>query len=828
MQDQVTEPAPKRAFKWGFASAGGVILLMCIVGQVAGELLSRWPSMRGFLRAIGAFSGHGRFEGGVFEAMVLRDWLFGAFLIAAVAVAWFHRASILRFFRTMQTGVMLITLATVAVLIGVLVPQIESFEDPEQRVTSVNRAEELSKFRWAEGYFFYHLKHLYGIGMPSADLPPEALEGLDRFGRIYGAEEQRNREVAMRSAFTGQATTDAIEAFIARNRQTLDTAFDICTRLEFNRTYKSAWFATLLWMLGMGVLANSFRYPLRVLFSAEKAGFAVTHAGMLIMLGGGLVSNLFTDRGILELRLGGAAEDTYYRHYRIDKRMRMPFGVKLDHFARKEWKAIDVHFLDSKLTSRVPRYTVWPGRRIPLDWQPDAAGEPVPKIEILVREVHDHAKVVESTIVEGPADDRGPALAVAQFDAPATGGEESHGHGPSAPAGRTSLLMAPEFSSKPWVDPAGKFRLAAAHKVEASTVFPAEGDDAIATFEVDVLSAGQATPKTMRVRMDDRLELDGGYQIHVRAATRNFKPGRDTIDRGPGDPLPLAEQADGYRAVWIDVVPPGDKEPERRLVTEDDPVDNGLQENFKYKEVVVRMQWDHWSEVGAPRFVFLWDKTGASRLAAQSGGEKSVAIGEELDLPGDTVVVLKGVYQRARPKWSLEFTPPKIDPDGFDSSFYARDARGLVVDVISNPRTPEESVETLRLASIPNSPVDFWKSGDGRMVIQFLENTEGFPFDWRSVLSIVETDANGVQYTVDCGTPKEREIRVNDYFTYKGYRFFQTNANANDPEYSGIGVVYDPGIEIVLLGMYTIIAGTVLAFLVRPIVRARRRAEASA
>ena len=38
-----------------------------------------------------------------------------------------------------------------------------------------------------------------------------------------------------------------------------------------------------------------------------------------------------------------------------------------------------------------------------------------------------------------------------------------------------------------------------------------------------------------------------------------------------------------------------------------------------------------------------------------------------------------------------------------------------------------------------------------------------------------------------------------------------------------MGVVFDPGIPIVLAGMYAIIAGTVLAFLVRPIVRSRRR-----
>jgi hypothetical protein len=72
---------------------------------------------------------------------------------------------------------------------------------------------------------------------------------------------------------------------------------------------------------------------------------------------------------------------------------------------------------------------------------------------------------------------------------------------------------------------------------------------------------------------------------------------------------------------------------------------------------------------------------------------------------------------------------------------------------------------------------------------------------------------------------------VNDYFYYRGYRFFQTNAIPELPTYSGIGVVYDPGIPIVLFGMYTIILGTVLAFTVRPIAEAygkRARAKGAA
>ena len=91
-----------------------------------------------------------------------------------------------------------------------------------------------------------------------------------------------------------------------------------------------------------------------------------------------------------------------------------------------------------------------------------------------------------------------------------------------------------------------------------------------------------------------------------------------------------------------------------------------------------------------------------------------------------------------------------------------------------------------------------------------------------------EPDWTGPLRRVDRGSPRDREIRVNDYFTEAGFRFFQTNAIPEIPTYSGIGVVYDPGIEPVLFGMYTIILGTVLAYILRPIVKSRRERRKTA
>ncbi|HUR28591.1 MAG TPA: hypothetical protein VM509_10420, partial [Planctomycetota bacterium] len=378
-------------------------------------------------------------------------------------------------------------------------------------------------------------------------------------------------------------------------------------------------------------------------------------------------------------------------------------------------------------------------------------------------------------------------------------------------------------------DPAGKFRLGASHGGDARAMFPAEGDQAFATLWIDVRTAGLELPQPYRIRLGDRLELPKGYHVTVHAATRDYRPGRDSAEKGPGDARPLAEQPDGFRAVWLEIESSDGREPERRLISEiTDPVDNGDQQDFHFSEVVVHLRWDRWTEAGSPRFVLSWDATGNAQLLPESGAGVAVHVGDTLDLPGETKLVLKGLFERARLEKSIEFIPGRVEADGFDPSFYESDARGIVLDVVHFPRTSKQTVETVRLATSGEARANLWQSGDDRIAIQFVENDEGFPFDWRSLLKVVEKDAAGNSHVVDCGTPKEREIRVNDYFKYKGYRFFQTNADPKRPGYSGIGVVYDPGIEFVLLGMYTIIAGTVLAFIVRPIVRAQKRAKVNA
>jgi len=111
--------------------------------------------------------------------------------------------------------------------------------------------------------------------------------------------------------------------------------------------------------------------------------------------------------------------------------------------------------------------------------------------------------------------------------------------------------------------------------------------------------------------------------------------------------------------------------------------------------------------------------------------------------------------------------------------------------------------------------------GHQRMVfLRFREerNKQALPVEWRSKITLLKADSQGHLAPVHAG-----EIRVNDYLHYEGYRFFQTSHDPNDPLYSGIGVVYDPGLELVLTGLWMVMLGVATVFLVTPLFTRQHR-----
>lgn len=804
----MTAPKRPKARRLGFLATAAVVLGVVSVGEVVGRLAAGLP---------------GRIAAG---APVAKDWLLLAFLFCSGGWAFLSREAIVRFLRSMHTAVVLVALTLMAVAIGVLVPQIDGFEDPEQRVTAENYDDQYDAFRWAEGYFLYHLMHLYGIGMPEAEIPAPALASLDRFGERYGLEERDNRLKRMRAAFTGQAKTREIREFIEGHDAALRRAFDVATALDLNRTYKSSWFFTLLALLGTGIFMNTFTGPPKSWFRLQRVGFFVTHCGMMTLLVGGAISKFNTARGIMHLDLRQPPTDRFDLFFDRHKPARLPFHVGLERFARKEWKQVMVEFPEEGFSTRPPTYTLWPGREIDLDYREGEDGEMRPGVRLRVASLYDRARV-ETRLSEVPEGGDAEGLVVGPLAELTVRTPDPHG----GEALEQVVRRVPGLDRyRTLSDPLWRFRLGTSFDREGpgerAAAFPPD-DGRLGVLWVRDQVGADATDRPLPIRLGETVEAPGGYRVEIREAIPNY-----VVDESTGtvvrDGRPLAEQRPDNPAVVCWITPDDGGEPERRVVRENlDAVSAGLQAGYEYSELVLFLEWDEWVAPGPPRYLLHWGSEDGPLLVGEEGEVTPVHLGEPLALESETRVVPRALYERASFDHEVRFEPSApADPGQVDPDFYSHDPRGLALDVVHDPGTADERVE--RVDMVTDGLAATWTAADGHLRLTFFENTAMMPFEWRSVLSIHERGPDGELQRVDTGSERASEIRVNDYFYWKGYRFFQTNADPDFPTYSGIGVVYDPGIPVVLAGMYTIIAGTVLAFIVRPIVRARRRKERAA
>ena len=261
-QTPSTPPKPpgRKFFRWGFLSASLVILGLIVLGEAIGRQSERAQVMLSDTDSLGA-----------------KEWaslgVQGLFLLCSLGLALLQWRSVRNFLLHIKVGTSLVAITTAGVMAGVLVPQIDGFEDPEMRVTEQNYEEQYQAFAYAESYFLYHLTHLYGIGGPDeeAKQPPGGwapLEAkLENFGRKYGREEQKNREKEMHAAFANRAKMPYItggtvvedgkqvyvQGFVRDNEGFLRGFFDVSTALNLNRAYKSYWFKTLMILLAISV-----------------------------------------------------------------------------------------------------------------------------------------------------------------------------------------------------------------------------------------------------------------------------------------------------------------------------------------------------------------------------------------------------------------------------------------------------------------------------------------------------------------------------------------------------------------------------------------------
>jgi hypothetical protein len=235
---------------------------------------------------------------------------------------------------------------------------------------------------------------------------------------------------------------------------------------------------------------------------------------------------------------------------------------------------------------------------------------------------------------------------------------------------------------------------------------------------------------------------------------------------------------------------------------------------------------------------------GAPALQATVGGAtRWLAPGQELATPDGALAVLFGWTRPAAPEGALtavlvsgaERKVVVHRADGETEQPYAPDLAILGGAVRLGPLY-EHASRTVEYGTASkawrNPAVAIEVQQEGLPREQLLSTTQGSAFLLAPTRALVfEKRDNEVKAFVSHVTARQgaatarRSIAVNDPMTFGGWTLYQVNYNPEDPTYSGLEAVYDPGVPWVFAGFALISLGVFYMFYVEP--RLKRAAAAA-
>ncbi len=711
-----------------------------------------------------------------------------AFGVSAVLFLLLNLQAVAAAFRSVKVGVTVLVFLFTGSCLGVLFKQADPYAGPVD-TTWDSEADTWSdpttrsfydEFAGAQAFFTYHLLHPMGWGLPDGNPPESALDSTAKVAGARGPEIAKSMRIGMAQAFAAQARRREVIEHLDGNRAAYRALFRFACSLDFVRAYRSDWFTSLCCLLFGVVLTQAIVRRNRGLLRVEMLGFTCAHLGVMTVLAGGGYSRLTEVRGILPLKIGQSADQFF--DYDGGRPRPLPFAVRLEDFHADYRPVLDVWLPGVDAEVRHPAYPMRDGVRILLDRDPEGRAQR----RLLVQEVVGRAQIVPRLVEAEPGEAAHPVLELEDPD-----GGSLYRLAGASPA---DLFLSPDNAFKV------RFLWEPDEAALAAALREARTDR---TGDVVVTVAGEEAVRVPAVR--GSAAVHGDVRVEVLDVTGNFKLTNDpTTGRTARVPMPadLGAYAHEQPAVEVQVSRDGVPEPRTRFVFA--RFDLGShQVSYAYEEVAVRLTWDEWLSPTRSRYLLVGREDGSEWIDAASGSSQPVAW-ETVVLPG-----LRPLRVLGQAAFRADITQ---HPDS--EEFFHHDPAS--VEIRYERRSPGSSewlpAGTVRLAT--EQGLDAARLDEG-LTIRLRRDTSGFPREWKSLLGIQEG-----------GVSLSGIIRVNDYFKHRGWRFFQTDARPEDPTYSGVGVVYDPGIPPVVTGLYMIMGSVFWAFLVKPAVLRRRRKTA--
>lgn len=663
--------------------------------------------------------------------------------------------------RVETATIVLATFASVAVAASLVL------QDPALASRGLQGEAAYEAFREAEAAFVISLvKSKRGAKEASEEV--QAFQ--ERFSQVFGAAAAAERAKGMGMRAKGAAERAHIDELAKEYDGAFRALHAFCQATGLSDAYHQPWFAMLMLLLVGSLVSGTVGQVRR----KRQFGFMLTHIGFVLMVLGFAVSFLTAQRGMLALRVGTTLDSA--QTMGTGEPLALPFQVTLDDFQTHYRKRLLASFEGPEIASL--------GLETPAqDFLGEAPGSERSllggRYQVRVLEAVSNARV-ESRVVQRATAPSRAAVRIRR------GGDDGAGGWLFSDPPQRSFLRDPTSRS-----------LVSLHWEDARVTEPPR----VGTWGTLRCEAEGQEPLEVAVIPGQRFRFHGRH-FEIRRVVRDFAT-RET---------PLAEQSIRNPAIELAVRGEGEEEARSRWSFAwldfdqlHPPAHADIRLGYRYVD----------GETPPERVMRLSAGSDGLQLVrfTSDGGFQLTPIeaGAELRTAKDEAgYSLERFLTHAVIEPSVE---PSVAPEG-QGDHQGHDHAGHDHEHHNHPRpalrvhvqSPGGQVDRWLVADDPE--LGIWT--DGTLTLMYVSDTNSVS-EWRSVLSVW-----------DGSRGRRQVVRVNQPMDFAGWSMYQTDANPEDPSYSGIQVVRDPGWPPVGLGLLLSSLGIVWIFWVEPFMKGSR------
>ena len=686
----------------------------------------------------------------------------------AIVAAWVFgaRYQVLRSVRTAVVLMVAISLACVFATLTVQRPQLGGSTDEDYRGTVA--------YAWA------HLLVKASHPIPrSAELSEAQQQHIDELETVFGEEvAAEEQEKADKSALAMVDQAKARE-LAAAHSGIFAALYRVANGLGFTDAYGAWWFACLFYLLAANLLVGAVT---RRKVSVRNLGFHAAHIGLVLVVAGATGSAFVARKGFVALQVGRTVDS--YGSRDTGEAVPLGFSLRLDEF--------ETHYHEDLYISSGSPSAPGMGDHHGFG-NPSAGMQRTEKLEVgkeLRLQDPDDGTTFDITFAE-ITEAAGTGRVMVAVEPGAEGAVQAVRLGLSERDGDSVWLRSDD---PPFIDPMNRYKIRVSEGLPQGEAAASSCADVVGGGSFSVTMAGSTTPMTVRA-VPGEVAVLGPLTVGFEQVFPNFRVGVEDVSPSdfPRNPAMRAsvrdESGEGGEFLFFS---------EERLKDFTRLPWEGVEASFDY---------DYWCTPTGSRIELVVDGDGQAQahswLPDGTVIQADTAVGSRL--AGVELTLLEAL-PAGREEWRLITDPP---PDATLHTALRLEVSG-----------PGGQEERWLLSDSAQGVTRLAGEGGGEgLLLRLAANQDRPPRDWRSHISVLE-EGHVVQSAV---------VEVNEPLYYGGYSFFQSDADASRPDYSGLQVVRDPAWPLVAAGLWALLLGISWCFYVQPVMdRRKRRARAAA